>query len=113
MTRRLGHQVLSPRVVLKVPRLTPLDLSVLITIQASVSQEKKDFLGAVSLVTGLGIVLLERVKEVVMVELSLQLQQYQQVARLSRVTHLVQVAVSARTGCMLSRLSMITMVILM
>ena len=48
-----------------------------------------------------------------MVELSLQLQQHQQVTQLSRVTHLVQVAVSARTGCMLFRLARIRKVLLM
>ncbi|XP_069147059.1 uncharacterized protein [Solanum lycopersicum] len=45
---------LSLREVFKEPRLTPLALTVVRTVQASVSQEKKDFLGAVSLVTGGG-----------------------------------------------------------
>ncbi|MCQ8077614.1 hypothetical protein NP267_24030 [Salmonella enterica] len=48
-----------------------------------------------------------------MVELSLQLQQHQQVARLSRVTHLVQVAVNTKIGCMLSRLARTTKILLM
>ena len=61
----------------------------------------------------LRIVLLDMVKEVVMVELSLQFQQHQQVTQLSRVTHLVKVAVSARTDCMLFRLARIGKVLLM
>ena len=51
MTRRLEHHALSLREVCQVPRLTPLTLSVVKTIRASVSQEKKDDLGADSLVT--------------------------------------------------------------
>ena len=53
------------------------------------------------------------VKEVVMVELSLQIQQHQQVARLSRVTLVVHVALCAITGCMLFRLARIRKVLLM
>ena len=48
-----------------------------------------------------------------MVEINLELQQHQQVTRLSRVTHLVLVAVCARTGCTLLRLPRITKVLLM
>ena len=48
-----------------------------------------------------------------MVELSLQLQQHQQVARLGRVTHLVQVANSAKTSSMLFRLVKIRKILLM
>lgn len=48
-----------------------------------------------------------------MVELSLQLQQHQQFARLIRVTHLVQVAVNARTSCILFKLARIRKVLLM
>ena len=58
MSRRLEKQNLSLREVFQAPRVTPLALSVVKTIQTSVSQEKKDALGEVSLVTGLGIVLL-------------------------------------------------------
>ena len=47
-----------------------------------------------------------------MVELSLQLQQHQQVGRLSRITHLFLVAVSAYSGCMLFRLAGIRKVLL-
>ena len=47
-----------------------------------------------------------------MVELSLQLQQHQQVARLSRVTLLVLVADSAKTGFMLFRLVKIRKILL-
>ena len=89
------------------PKLTLLSRSVVRTIQASVVQEKRDVLGAVSLVTGRGIFLLDRVKEEVMVELSLQLQQHQQVIQLNRVTHLVLVAISARICCMVFRLARI------
>ena len=48
-----------------------------------------------------------------MVELSLQIQQHQQVAQLNRVTHLVQAAVNARTHFMLFRLAMIRKILLM
>ena len=91
----------------------PLSLSVVRTIRLSVSQEMKDSLGAVNLVTGCGIVLMDKVKEVVMVEFSLQLNKHQQVIQLNKVTHLVQVAVSTRTGCMLFRLARIKKVLLM
>ncbi|KAH0781192.1 hypothetical protein KY290_000790 [Solanum tuberosum] len=47
-----------------------------------------------------------------MVELSPQLQQHLQVSLLSRVTHLVQVAVSAKKGCMLSCLLRIRKILL-
>ena len=113
MTRRVDHQSLNLREVFQAPRLTPLALSMIRTIWASVLQEKRNVLGEVSLVIGWGIVLLDKVKEVVMVDLSLQLQQHQQVAQLSRVTHLVQVAVSAKTSCMFFRLARIRMVLLM
>ena len=52
MTRRVEHQALSLREVFQAPRLTSLPLSIVRTIRASVLQEKKDVLGAVSLVTG-------------------------------------------------------------
>ena len=94
------------------PRPTLLALSVVRTIRASVLQKKRDVLGEVSLVTGLGIVLLDMVKEVVMVELSLQIQQHQQVAQLSRVTNLVQVAIIARIDFILFRLARIRKVLL-
>ena len=113
MTIRVQHQALNLRKVFQAPRLTPLALSVVRTNWASVFKEKRDVLGAFSLVTSWGIVLLENVKEVVMVELSLQLQQHQQVTQLSRVTHLVKVAVSARTDCMLFRIARIGKVLLM
>ena len=58
-------------------------------------------------------VLLNKFKEVVMVELRLQLQEHQQVAQLNWVTHLVQVAVSIVTGCMLFMLARIRKVPLM
>ena len=76
MTRRVEHQTLSLREVFQAPRLIPLALSVARTIQASVSQERKDVLGAVSMVTCWGIILLDRVKELEIVELNLQLQQH-------------------------------------
>ena len=75
--------------VFQAPRLIPLALSMVRTIQASVLQEKRDVLGMVSQVTGWGIVFLDKIKEVVMVKLILQLKQHQQVAQLSRVAHLV------------------------
>ena len=96
MTRRVEHQALSLMKVFQAPRLTPLSPSVVKTIHESVLHKKKDVLGAVSLVTGWEIVLLDRVKEVVMVDLSLQLQEHQQVPQLRRVTHLVHVTVSVR-----------------
>ena len=61
----------------------------------------------------LRIVLLDMVKEVVMVELSLQFQQHQQVTQLTTVTHMVQVLVIATIGCMLFRLTRIKNVFLM
>ena len=76
-------------------------------------QERNDDLDAVALFTNLGIVLLNRVNEVVMIELPLQLQNHKQVRRLSRVTHMVRVAVSAITGCMLIRIDRIWKVLLM
>ena len=51
-TRRVEHQDLNLREVFQAPRLTPLALSVVRTIRASVLQEKKDVLDVVSLVTG-------------------------------------------------------------
>ena len=48
-----------------------------------------------------------------MVELNLHILQHQQVAQLSWVTHLVQVAVSARTDFMLFKLARIRKVLLM
>ena len=50
-TRRVEHQDLNLREVFQAPRLTTLALSVVRTIGASVSQEKKNGLGAFSLVT--------------------------------------------------------------
>ena len=52
MTRSVVHQALNFREVFQAPRLTPLALSVVRTIRAIVSQDNKDVLGAVSLVTG-------------------------------------------------------------
>ena len=75
--------------------------------------EKRDVFDAVSLVTGSGIVLIDRVNEGVMVELILQLQQHLQVVQLSKVNYLVLVEVSARTGCMVFRLARIKKVFLM
>ena len=66
------------------PRLTPPSLSVVTTIKASSSQQRYACLGAVSLVTGRRIILLDKVKEVVKIELSLKHQQNQQVGLLSR-----------------------------
>ena len=111
MIPRLRHQVLSPMEVFQAPILTPLTLIVVRAIKVSASLERKDDLGAVSLVTGSGIVLLDRVKEAVMVDLSLKLQKHQQVAQLSRVIHLVLVVVSARTGCMLFKIARIRKVL--
>ena len=51
MTRRVEHQTLNLREVFQAQRLTPLALSVVRTIRASVLQKKRDVLGAVSLVT--------------------------------------------------------------
>ena len=51
MSRRGEHQALSLREVFQAPRLTPLSLSVVSTIWASVLQEKNGVLGAVCLVT--------------------------------------------------------------
>jgi len=65
------------------------------------------------LVIDRGIVLLDRVKEAVFVELSLQLQEHQLVPRFSRITHLVQVEVNLGKGCMLLRLTTIRKVPLM
>ena len=79
----------------------------------SVSHEKKDSLGAVNLFTGCGIVLIDKVKEVVMVELSLQLNKHKQVIQINKVTHLVQVAVSTRIGYMLFSHAKIRKVFLM
>ena len=58
------------------------------------------------------VVVLDKVKKVVMVELSQQIYQHQQVTQLSKVTYLVQVAVSARTSCMLFRLARMRKVLL-
>ena len=52
MTRRVENQALNLREVFQAPRLTPLSLSVVRTIQASVLQERRDVLDVVSLVTG-------------------------------------------------------------
>lgn len=51
MTRRIEHQALSLREMFQAPRLTPPALTVVRTIWTSVLKEKKDVLGAVSLVT--------------------------------------------------------------
>ena len=76
MTRRLENRALSIIEVFQAQRLTPLALCVVRSIRESVLQEIKDNLGAVNLVTSLGIVLLDRVKEKVVLELTLQLQQH-------------------------------------
>ena len=73
MTRRVENQTLSLTEVIQAPRLTPLSLNVVKIIQASVSLEKKDALGAASLITGRRIILIDKVKEAVMVEINLQL----------------------------------------
>ena len=112
MTGRMEHQDLSVREVFQAPSLTPLALSVVRWILASFSHERKVFLGAVSLVIGWGIILLDKVKKVLMVELSQQLHQHQQVTRFSRVTHLVQVAVGSRTCCILLSLARMRKVLL-
>ena len=52
MIRRLRQQVLSPMEVLQAPILTPLTMIVVRDIKVSASLERKDDLGAVSLVTG-------------------------------------------------------------
>ena len=113
MTRRAEHLALCLTELFQAPTLTPPALSVVRTIRACVFQEKKDVLDVVSLVKGWGTILLHRVKEVVMVELNLHILQHQQVAQLSWVTHLVQVAVSARTDFMLFKLARIRKVLLM
>ena len=51
MIKRLEHHALSLREVFLAPTLTPIALTVVRTIRASVSQEKKDALGVVNLVT--------------------------------------------------------------
>ena len=51
LTIRVQHQALSVTEVFQAPRLTSLCLSVVRTIHASVSQEKKVVFGVVSLVT--------------------------------------------------------------
>ena len=48
-----------------------------------------------------------------MEKLSVKIQQHQQVTKLSKVIHRVQVAVSARTGCIFFRLAMIKKALLM
>ena len=52
MTRRVEHQALNLREVFQAPRLTPLALSVVRIIQVSASQERKDVLVMIILVTG-------------------------------------------------------------
>ena len=52
MAIRVEHHTLILREVFQALRLTPLSLSVVRTIRVSVSQEKKDALGEVSLVIG-------------------------------------------------------------
>lgn len=61
----------------------------------------------VSLATSWNIVPLNRVKEAIIVDTSPQLQQHKQDARLSRVTYLVQVALSAKIGFMFFRIAKI------
>ena len=52
MTRRVEYQALNLMEVFQEPRLTPLAVNVVRNIRGSVLQEKRDVLGAVSLVTG-------------------------------------------------------------
>ena len=52
MTRMVEHHALNFREVFQEPRLNPLALTVVRTIWTSVLKDKKDVLGAVSLVTG-------------------------------------------------------------
>ena len=52
MTRRVEHEALNLREVFQAETFTSLSLSVVRTIWASVLQEKRDVLGAVSLVIG-------------------------------------------------------------
>uniref|UniRef100_M1DSX4 Gag-pol polyprotein n=1 Tax=Solanum tuberosum TaxID=4113 RepID=M1DSX4_SOLTU len=73
-----GHQALSHRGVFQAPEPTQLGLSVVRTIWASVLHERKDVLDVVSEI----FLLLNRINEAIVVGLSIQLQQHQQVARL-------------------------------
>ncbi|XP_069148137.1 uncharacterized protein [Solanum lycopersicum] len=87
MTRRAEHQALSLREVFQAPTLTPLAIGVVRIIWACLAGKEGCF--------GCGqschrLRVCHSVKEVVMVELSLQIQQHQQVARLSRVTPLAR-----------------------
>ena len=52
ITRKVEHQALNLREVFQAPRHIPIALGVVRTIRASVLREKRDVLGAVSLVTG-------------------------------------------------------------
>ena len=52
MTKTVDHRALSLREVFQAPKLTPLSLSEVRTIWASVLKEKRDVLGVVRLVTG-------------------------------------------------------------
>ena len=113
MPRRAEQKAINLRELFRAPWHTPLSLSVLRTIRASVSQGKRDVLGLVSLVIGWVIVLLDRNKEVEIVVVSLQLQQQHQVTQLSMVTHLIHAVVSARIGCTQFKLASITKVFLM
>ena len=73
---KVGKKALYFLEVFHAPRLSLLSLCLVRTIHVSSSLERKDALGAASAVTTCGIFLLDRVKEVVMVKLSLQLQQH-------------------------------------
>ena len=76
-------------------------------------QGRNDVLGVVRRVTTYVIVILNRVNAVVIVELSTQLQQQQQVAWLSKVTHLIQVMINVKTISILFRVTRIRLILLM
>lgn len=76
-------QALSLMRVLQIPKPTQLYLSVVRTIRASDSLERKDALVVVSLFTCLGIVLLNRVKAAMLIEPGLEHQQYVHVTQLN------------------------------
>ena len=75
---------------------------------------KKGCFGLVRLVTGCESVFhLNRVKEAIMVGIIIKLQHHHHIGRLTRVTHLVQVTVITKTGCILSRHARIRKILLM
>lgn len=90
----------------------PNPLIVVRPIKESALLKRKNDLVVVNLVTGSGIIILNRVKEE-MVELNPQLQQCQQVEQPRLVTYLVLVELSTKIGCMLFRLTRIWNILLM